>query len=348
MVDKETHIKLQEKCNFLQRKIENEMISIEEYKTMVARCEKMKQSSESEMIAIDEYNKIRGALQGVIEDKLKYESLYRQSEESRSNAEALVIGLKGRIEQQEMELENYRKKELSYADLVQRLQSDSYTLQELNNSNNMKIEELKQELRDEREQFENTKTTLLLQLGNLQATLQNEAALNGENNSRIKKLNAALSSMKDNQERLLLESNNKLAGCNGKIQELMNVNSESKLALDKKVSQHRMQVQKVTHELIELKQANTKMKEEFREMRELQEKKIKDLKSKLKIKSDAYHQLQLDTSTMKTQLQGLQSMQLKLMDYESQMKSINELVFSDYGEYCESSKFESSGRSPHK
>jgi hypothetical protein len=51
---------------------------------------------------------------------------------------------------------------------------------------------------------------------------------------------------------------------------------------------------------------------------------------------------------MKPQLQGLQSMQLKLMDYESQMKSINELVFSDYGEYCESSKFESSGRSPHK
>ena len=104
----------------------------------------------------------------------------------------------------------------------------------------------------------------------------------------------------------IMEKKEQQTTMNGKIQELMNVNSESKLALDKKVSQHRMQVQKVTHELIELKQANTKMKEEFREMRELQEKKIKDLKSKLKIKSDAYHQLQLDTSTMKTQLQGLQ------------------------------------------
>ncbi len=346
MVDKELHTKIQEKCNSLQLKIENEMVSIEDYKNMVTRCEKLKQSTETEMIGLDEYNKLRGALQGVIEDKLRYETLYKQAEESKASLEAAVIGLKDRVEQQEIELDNYQKKEQSYSDIIQSLQSDNYTLQELNNNNNIKIDEMKQYLREEREQYEQNKTSLLLQIGNLQSTLQNEVNINGENTSRIKKLNAALSSMKDNQERLLVESNNKLAACNSKIQDLMNMNSESKLAIDKKASLHRMQVQKVSHELVEMKQANTRMKEELRDTKESQDKKIKDLKSKIKIKSDAYHQLQLENSALKTQMQSFQAMQIKLAEYEDQMKSINELVFSEYGEYCDSPK--SSGRSPHK
>ena len=353
MVDKELHIKIQEKCNSLQLKIENDMVSVEDYKSMITRCEKLKQSTETEMIGIDEYNKLRGALQGVIEDKSKYETLYKQAEESKASVEeskasveAAVIGLKGRVEQQEMELDNYKKKEQSYSDIIQSLQNDNYTLQELNNNNNIKVGELKQYLREEREQHEQNKTTLLLQIGNLQATLQNEVNLNGENTSRIKKLNAALSSMKDSQERLLVESNNKLAICNGKIQDLMNVSSESKLALDKRASLHRMQMQKVTHELVELKQASTRLKDEFRGSKESQEKKIKELKSKIKIKVDAYHQLQLENSALKTQLQSFQAMQIKLAEYENQMKSINELVLNEYGEYCDSPK--NIGRSPHK
>ena len=69
----------------LQRKIENDMISIIDYRNMTIEMENCKKRIDTEMVSLSEYNKLKSFLQATLNDKKLIEESVTIIEETKRN-----------------------------------------------------------------------------------------------------------------------------------------------------------------------------------------------------------------------------------------------------------------------